>query len=368
MKRCFFAVILILILLTLSGCYDYREINDTAMVAGIAVDKGDDGNYTFSVEIIQPAESESASAKGKVLSEVGSSAEDCLKRLVNAATKELQFSHCKLIVFSDQITEEGISAFVDYFLRDSEYRPDLFLAVVSGKKAGEMLKIGEQEERISSYDYATVIQNSYQETGSIPPTKLYQFPMDGGLSLLPVFSEKDGMYSITATRGFRNGKKFTEIDLNTTQSILLTSGEYRKGELQLHTEDGTVVPCQIQSVQTKRRIETGDSFKVYVTVKCDILLTTLPECFDISTEAGMEKTEEEIGRLLTKKIKDDWEASLSKGFSEAFGLEVYAYRHKPRTFTKWKKNHKEGISIQLIPDCSVELANFGLSDERISEK
>ncbi len=365
MKRIFLVLLSFLCLLPLSGCYDYREINDTAMVAGIAVDKGTAEKYTISVEIVQPAESESTSAKGTVLSESGNSAEDCLKRLVNAATKELQFSHCKLIVFSDEIAKNGISSFVDYFIRDSEYRPDLFLAVVGRGMASDMLKVGEKEERIASYDYVSVIENSYKETGSVPPTKLYQFPMDGALSMLPVFSEKDGKYSVSGTNGFRNGKKYADIDLDLTQSVLLVSGEYRMGELQLYTDDGVEVPCQIQSVNVKKELDFQKTLTVSTTVECDILLTALPEKFDISTESGMKKTEETIAQLLTEKIKKDWETSVSEGFSDVFGLEVYAYRHKPRQFEQWKKQKES--EILLNPHCKVELANFGISDERISE-
>ena len=294
------------ILISLFGCYDYREVNDTAMVAGISIDQGEDTIYAVAVEVIQPSDSEKSSPKAKVLKETGNSVEYCLKKLVNAATKDLQFSHCKLILFSEKIAEQGISDLVDYFLRDTEYRADLLLAVVSGNDASEMLSSGEKESRISSYDYASVIENSYAETGSVPPTKLYQFPMDGELSMLPVFEKADGMFSISGSQGFRNGKKYTQVDLGFTQSVLLISGEYKKGELLLCTDDGNEVPCQIRKVSTKKEIVDGYPIVVSVALECNILLTTLPEGFDISTETGMETSESEIARLLTKKLQDDW--------------------------------------------------------------
>ena len=161
-------LISVLVLFSLCGCFDYHEINNTAMVAGIGIDCGESFRYRVSVEIVKPASGESASPSAKVLSEEGDNVEDCLKRLVNEATKELRFSHCKLIVFSEEVAADGISHLVDGFLRDPEYRADLFLAVVKGASA-EMLKTGETETRISSYDFATVIANSYHETGSVPP-------------------------------------------------------------------------------------------------------------------------------------------------------------------------------------------------------
>lgn len=365
MNRILSVVFILILSLTLCGCYDYQEINDTAMVSGISIDKGKEERYSVAVEVIQPSDSEKSTPKAKVLKESGNSVEDCLKRLVNAATKALQFSHCKLILFSDEIAAEGISDLVDYFLRDSEYRSDLFLAVVVGADASEMLSTGEKESRISSYDYTSVIENSYAETGSVPPTKLYQFPMDGNLSLLPVFKKSDSQFSVAGSQGFRNGKKYKQIGLSCTQSVLLVSGEYQKGELLLHTDDGKEVPCQIRSVKVKKKI-SENPFTVNASLECDILLTTLPEGFDISTEEGIEKTEGEIARLLTKKISDDWNKSEKEGYSDVFGLEIYCYRHAPRAWEQWKKT-AENQPVKLSAQCDVELANFGLSNERITE-
>jgi spore germination protein KC len=312
--------------------------------------------------VIQPADSETSTPKAKVLKESGNSVEDCLKRLVNAATKELQFSHCKLILFSDEIATQGISDLVDYFLRDPEYRSDLFLAVVSGSQASEMLSTGEKESRISSYDYAAVIENSYTETGSVVPTRLYQFPMDGDLSILPVFKKSNDQFSVLESQGFRKGKKCAAFDLKFTQSVLLVSGEYKQGELLLYTDDGTEVPCQIKAVNTKKKIEKENPLTVSVTIYCDILLTTLPEGFDISTEEKMNEAESEVARLLTKKLHQDWEKSVSGNFSDIFGLETYVYRHAPKKF-----ENLNGTKVELNPKCDVQLANFGVSNERIYE-
>ncbi len=367
MKKIIITIFALFLSLSMSACYDYREINDTAMVAGISIDRGENAAYFVSVEVIQPADSETSTPKGKVVKESGNSVEDCLKRLVNAATKELQFTHCKLILFSDAIAEQGISELVDYFLRDTEYRSDLFLAVVKGADASEMLAMGESESRVSSYDYASVIKNSYEETGSVPPTKLFQFPMNGDLSILPVFEKKDDKFSVSGSQGFRKGKKYTEISLSSTQSVLLVSGEYKMGELLLLTKDGKEVPCQIRSVKTEKKIFDEDELTVSAKIKCNILLTSLPSGFDISTEQGMEKTEWEVSQLLTQKIQEDWDKAVENGTSDIFGLEIYLYRHAPQKLESWKSSQKEEKIINLTLSCDVELANFGFSNERIEK-
>ncbi len=366
MKRVILFVWFIGTVFLLTGCFDYREIDDTAMVAGIAIDAGKEFKYKISVEIIEPADSESTSPKGKVLSDEGNSIEDCLKRLVNAATKQLHFSHCKLILFSEQIAKDGISLMVDYFLRDPEFRPDIYLAVVSGKDASEMLSVGEKDGRLCSFDYATVIENSYTETGSVPPTKLYQFPMDGPLSLLPQFADKEGIFVVMGSCGFRDGVQYAKLDLTVTQSVLLVSGEYRTGELLLVSRDGVEIPCQIRSVKTKKKIKSDNSLEIAVTVRCDILLTTLPKNFDISSREGIKKSEDEISRLLSEKIENDWKQTVSDGTVDIFGLSIFLHRHEPERFEEWKNNGGEE-TITLVPICEVTLANNSYSEERMAE-
>lgn len=366
MKEIWTALSVVFLFFSLVGCSDYREINDTAMVAGIGIDRGTRGKYAVSVEIIQPASGESAKPTANVLTDEGDNVEDCLKRLVYVATKELQFSHCKLILFSDDLTEEGIGLLIDAFLRDPRYRSDLFLAVVEGKKASEMLSVGKTEERIASFDYASVIENSYRETGSVPPARLYQFFMDGNYTLLPFFNESEGQYSVGGTFGFYDGKKCGRLDLSSTQSIMLVSGEFPRGELLLVDKVGCGIPCQIRSVETKRKITDGDSLSVTAEIQCNIRLTSLPQGLDLSTQDGVSAAEAEISRLMSEKLRNDWEVSVENHMEDLFGLSVYVYRHAPRLFELWEKGEK-GTVIELIPQCRVTLENFGFSDERIGK-
>ena len=362
MKR-IVSFIAVLFLLIMSGCSDYHEINDTAMVSGIAIDREGEKSYRVSAEIIQPAGSDQASTGAKVISEEGNSMEDCLNRMVNSATKDLHFTHCKLVLFSQKIAEDGISDFVDTFLRDPRFRADLYLAVVAEGKASDMLRVGEQDDRICSFDFASVIENSYTETGSVPPTQLYQFFMDGDLSMLPSFAESEGCYSVCGVVGFRKGIACGNLDLRLTQSMLLVSGEYRRGELILTPENGNSVPCQIRSVAVKKKISEADGITVSVQIQCKIRLTSLPKEIDIATEKNLQKTEAELSRLLTEKLKSDWNRARGNGMEDFFGLSVYVYRHDPNLLEKRKS---EG-QISFEPTCSVILENFGFTDERISE-
>lgn len=368
MKRLAVIVVAFGVMLScLSGCYDYKEINHTAMVSGIGIDVGNRGRYRVSVEVIQPSSGEGESSVAKVFFDEGDSVEDCLKRLVHVVSRELRFSHCKLIVFSENVASAGISNLVDGFLRDPEYRPDLYLAVVSGGTAFGMLSVGEKEKIISSYEYATIIGNSYSETGSVPPTRLYQFSMDGDYTMLPCFkASEEGIYSVNGACGFRDGKKFVDTSLSLTQSILLLSGQYKRGELLL-TDGDLQIPCQIRSVNTDRSVVRHENgVAVRVEISCNIRLTSLPARFDLSSVSGVESAEKILSQMLDRRISKDFSDSKKSHAQALFGLSVYLYRYHTELYEALKATGGEE-SVSLSVKCSVRLENSGFSDERIRE-
>lgn len=346
------------ICLSLFGCADYREINDTALVSGIAVDLGEKrGSYALSVEIVKPSASEGESPKAKVLTQEGRTAEACLNRLVNAATKELLFSHCKLILFSEEVAKEGISEFVDYFLRSPEYRADLFLAIVAGNSAKDMLSVGEKESRVCSFDFAAVIRNSYTETGSVPPTRLYQYPADEPFCMLPMFCRSDDLYEIEGTSCLRDGVQYASLDLQKTKSVLLVSGECRSGEISLISATGDVISCRISEVTVKKSI--SDDLEISLDLSCNLILTSLPDQFDLSTEAGVRRCGKDLSQMLSQRIYGDWTALRREGLSDVFGFSVYVARYAPRLY----RNGKCGKEILLEPPrCTVSIVNLGYSD------
>ena len=55
MKKIFNAIVFIIILFTLSGCFNYKEINDYAIVSGISIDENKEksvNKYKVGIQIM----------------------------------------------------------------------------------------------------------------------------------------------------------------------------------------------------------------------------------------------------------------------------------------------------------------------------
>ncbi|NLZ84169.1 MAG: Ger(x)C family spore germination protein, partial [Acholeplasmataceae bacterium] len=117
-KKMFLIVFIISIGLTMSGCWDYQEINNVTNVAGIALDKGEEKKFKLTFETIVFKPSADFNISVKLVETEGDTIFEGIRNAVAVAGKRLYIGHCKAIIFSEEIAKEGIKEHLDFFVRD----------------------------------------------------------------------------------------------------------------------------------------------------------------------------------------------------------------------------------------------------------
>lgn len=142
------AVLLCLLLcITLSGCYDSREVEETAYLIALGVDKGQEQpcRYTFQIsnpletgtttgesKDEPPAEETAREESNKGVNNMVVEAENfylALSQLRSYLGKEPDLSHLKVITFSKELAREGLEKHTSAFLAQQEIRPDTNLCL-----------------------------------------------------------------------------------------------------------------------------------------------------------------------------------------------------------------------------------------------
>ena len=153
MKKIFF---ILLIPLFLGGCYDYQELNDLAIISGIAIDYEDDYEVTFEVLESQKESNEKASyvkATGKTISEAFAKAS--LK-----IHKEVYFAHVKVILFSEEIAKNYMQDVTDYILREPNIRNIFYPLIVLDGKASLILENKNEASPVTSVALEKALTNN----------------------------------------------------------------------------------------------------------------------------------------------------------------------------------------------------------------
>ena len=133
-------VFVFFLLLFLTGCWNYKELNEYAIVTGMAVDYKDNG-YEVSFLIANGNKSEESEAKTSLLTGKGDTIYNAIKNISLVSPKELYISHLSVVIFSEEIARRGLLNVLDFLLRDPQSHQNFYLLLAKDTKASDILSI-----------------------------------------------------------------------------------------------------------------------------------------------------------------------------------------------------------------------------------
>lgn len=148
-------LIIIILLFSLCGCYNYRELNEIAIVSAIGIDKTDDG-YKMAVQIMntkkegQDTNSSGSQPKFIVYTAEGKTIQGILRDFVLESPRRLYATHLQLLVISEDLAKDGISDILDWFARDSESRKQFYVLVSENNQTEDILNTLTSLETLNS--------------------------------------------------------------------------------------------------------------------------------------------------------------------------------------------------------------------------
>lgn len=172
-------IVTILLIIAFYSSYDSEKIDNLAFVIAIAIDRGStDENLKISFQIAKPSSmSESNSSKGttSVINSVETSSIGSAINLMNSyIEKQLNFSHCKLIVFSEAVATDGISEEIYTLMNNVQVRPSTNI-VISKTDAKYYVENSSTNLEILPTNYYEVFPNSSKYTGYIADSTIGVF-------------------------------------------------------------------------------------------------------------------------------------------------------------------------------------------------
>ena len=154
---------ILILLLFISGCQNYSELNQLAIVTAAGIDK-DKGKYEVSVLIANSPKVNSSNKEGEAKTTVykakGKTIGEAIKMIELKSPKELYFSHINCIIISNEIGKEGFLKVADYFMRNPETRNRFYLLQIDKGKSSDVLKIISPLESYPSQSIKTLIESS----------------------------------------------------------------------------------------------------------------------------------------------------------------------------------------------------------------
>ena len=259
MKKFVLIIITLFILLISSGCYNYKEINDMAIVSSIGIDKDNKNDkYIVSAQIMNSKESEdSEDSQITVYTKEGDTVHEALRNITLKSPRKLYGNHLSKIVLSEEVAKEGIDNILDIFNRITEVRNEFIITIVKEDKASDVLKVLTTTESIPAEYVKLSLKIADKTSGLTYATKLDEF--------ISLYLKKGIDPVVPVLKIEKKEKKGTTINNITTTNpiskiVIEDLAVTNKGKLETYLKNEEVIGYNFLRNQIQKMI---------IPVKCD---------------------------------------------------------------------------------------------------
>lgn len=178
--------------LLLTGCWGYRETDETAHVLLLGLEKGKENVLSLTALIAVPRRMGGGGGGGGVGGGGGGGggqkpvitvSVECrtiltgLDMINSVIERRATLDHLKVILFSREIAEEGLDRYMAPFLRYPQFRRTVYLGVCQ-KSCRELLEKFEPVMEANPAKYAELLMGSQKYVGFIPFNQIHHFVTD----------------------------------------------------------------------------------------------------------------------------------------------------------------------------------------------
>lgn len=377
-------IILILIIITLSGCYNYKELNDSAIVSAISIDINDNktDKYTIGVQIMNAKKKENTNVSEIAFYEAdGATIYDALGQIVLSSPKELYLGHMEVVVLGEELLKKKDPLeYLDFFMRDSRAEKDAVVIVAKEDNAKNILKVITPLETIPSQNLKASLFNSANLSGTtniITLDELVSNLMEEGKeSVLPAVvltgsakegesqdnikdSDPDVRIKFDNLAVLKNGKLIGYLNENESFGFNIVTADAKNTYIKIKCDNENFATLEITSLKTNEEISFKNK-KPNVTIKTSAK-TNIIEYNCKMNFINDDKLIGEIEKKAEKRIERLINSFLEKSYNEyqtdTLHYGSVFYKEKEKQMKKHgytNKTIKKDITFNVNADVKVD--------------
>lgn len=343
-------ILSIFILICVSGCFNYNELNNYSIATGMAIDYKD-GKYLISFLISngKKVENESSNSQYQAVlySGLGDTVYEAIKNIGLISPKQLYIGHLSSIVVSEEVARVGLYDALEFLLEDSQSKKNFYVVLAKDCLAKDILSITTPMTDFSSESISDNVESSYRLQGSIISKTyndvIYDLVNDGidtAISSYVVVGDKDMGVTLNNLKTveprsyikldslgiFKGDKLVGWANKDQARGINIINNNVVELYINIPCKDGYIVVntnnLSTNSKVTKDNINISTKGTASISeVTCDINLN------DKNIYELKKKVNDEIERL----INDGFMFARDNG-TDVFGFGLSYYRNHPKEY------------------------------------
>lgn len=380
MKRIKF---LILLLPLLSGCYNYRELNELGITTAVSIDYKDNNFYVIA-EVINPIKQQDASSSNNSpfvnYNSSSSSLQDAFRKVVLESPRQLYAAQLEIIVLSEEVVNNHLEEVLEYFARDPESRTEIKIIVAKTEDSTKAITLQTLLTSLSSSNIIKSLDLQSKVLGMAYPVtlnELLNMYIDPYLEVvLPsmtlygnyeIGDEKENITTsspkaivkIDGSTITKDNKILGYLDLEESKILNLINGKLKETIIKMNYYDGYII-FEPNRIKVSRELDIKNNI-----IKIDISgyskTKEIQSNIDLKDPKEIEKLNKALNMELEKKITDTFNSIREKYSTDVFGFQELYYRTDYKYFKENCTNWYEDIypKIKLEVKANVRLYEKG---------
>ncbi|MCU6599006.1 Ger(x)C family spore germination protein [Peribacillus frigoritolerans] len=382
--------------LLISGCSNYRELNELGVIIGMGIDHNDDSEnpYKVTYQVINPSGlSQTSTAGGKGLAVInytitGKTLVEAFGKAASVIPRESNTTHLSLIIIGEKLARNELNLIFDSLDRGKYSRGSIPVFIARGKTAEDVLGIIEPLEITPGKNIISTTQNNQKLYGSSSEVLVYEI-----ISSLLSEGKDASLPGISLSNASQKGKQTGNLETTNPTTIKVKGlAIFRKGKLVRWLDGETaravqfvtskvkntpvVLPCKrgnvtINTIGVKSKILTEIHHEKPV-IHTDINM--MGELLETSCELNLSdpKVLKEYEKKMEEELKKQIKKTLSitqKEKSDIFGFGDALSRTNPVYWRQNKKNWDDLFSeAEISMKVNVDIINSGIRMEPYKPK
>ncbi len=370
-KKALLLALVVLQAFFLSGCWNYRGLNELAIVSGITVDIEKESNeFTLGYEVIDLTKDvKSSGLKAILIESKGKTIFDAARNAKKRLEKKLYFGNTLLVVVSEEIAKSGhLMHIIDWFLRDAELRESAHMVVAQTPSAADLLKIEGVNNAIVAFEMENIVSDDNTVTSSLTAPMLYQaynlMHSKGKDLTLPAFhvviNDEEPAAEANGIAIFKGEAMVGFLSPEETKYVLFANGQVQGGILTLSTtgdlEHDVGLEISKSSAERSFSIENGQ-LNMNVNIEVVSYLAEAGMGIDALNEEEVTSLEAMAGAAIKERTEAVIEKMQTEYHSDVFGFGSMIHQKNPTLWKQvsdnWNDGYFPGIKVSVHAKASI---------------
>ncbi|PKM78396.1 MAG: hypothetical protein CVU90_02545 [Firmicutes bacterium HGW-Firmicutes-15] len=351
-------------IITLSGCWDYRDINSVALPQLGAYDIHEESRSGTSdlpqeeklvdLTVVIPNLSEEVKAKFRIEKTPGLLIGNSRGQKPYSSPGDYSPAVASIIVFGEDEAATGLNKLNEALSRGAKNPHTVNYSVAEGR--GENILRVPTDDYSTMGDYLRLLLRSSEKRGFIPSSTLHQFEVDqnpGKNPVMPLLIIKDEKVMVNGAAIFNKDKMIGKVGLKETQYLMMLRGIESNGNLPyILNKDGKIYDYGSLSITNNRKVtmeRNGNEF----TFNISIIL-----------EGGLNEHSSNVlftqNKDLRKEIEDQVTSDITEGCNKFIKRMQEEYKVdcidiSKYALAKWRKELQPTIDQGFIENVAIKV-------------